>query len=161
MPSNLQESARTALAAMTDVIASYDECAKVIVDVREEFAENSLQISPSIEFAVWAKIHFDGDWSAFHRFVKTAVQEYSSGGFGPEDKSQLWVWKTPDRTTPEPGVKRLLDSIDIALHYCAKELDMELPAKTVSDGGWHEREHLERLHQFCLALNDVLNHKRR
>jgi len=70
---------RQSLSSLTAVINAYDACAKVIADVREEYNENSLQISPNIELAVWAKVRFVGDWEAFHNFVKKAVENYSPG----------------------------------------------------------------------------------
>jgi len=156
MPTDLQQVAKKTLKSLAEVIDAYDECAGVIARIREEYSDNLLQISPNIEFAVWAKLRFQGDWRAFHDFVKKAVEDYSGGDLGPDDKSQLWVCETPDKQRPEPGVKRLLDSVDVGLHYCAKELRMELPAETVYEHGWHQRDHLARLHEFCLALGDVL-----
>lgn len=160
MTPNLASTSAKLLSDVQKVCAAYDACASSISAARERFKDNSLQISPNIEFALWADLKFNGDWSAFSEYVHTAIENYPSrGGAEGLDKSQLWVFNTPDQKEPILEVDRILDRIDVALHFLTKELSMDLPFKTVRESGWHQREHVQRVLAFATGLADVVNPK--
>lgn len=157
MKNDLSVTAAKLLADVERVLIARATADEIIGRTKKDYPGTGLQFRVSIEFALWAEVKFQGNWNKFESFLRESIEGYNNQGGEPTDKSQLWVVYPPYVEDPEIEVTRTFDRIDFALHYITKEVGMELPFKSILDGGWQEKKHVERVFAFAMGLTDVLD----
>jgi hypothetical protein len=151
MQSELPRIARELLEDLRAVKSALNECEKTFARVEENYpdAEQGFKTSPRL--ALWAHCRFEGDWDKFFEFVCGEVDRYT-------DKSKIgqnWAYLRPAEADPEPGVEQMFDRINIATHFIAKELEIELP-EALANGRFYKNTEVERALSFAESLRSVL-----
>lgn len=131
------------------LISAHDRLLAAKQRLRQEYPEQHEQVCESPAFAAWLYFRGHETEQQVYKFVKEAWDSFEG------DKSQLWVWQTPDQTEPLPQADHLLDRIDMCMGLIAQKTLTKKPVESVRDHGWHPSQHLRRILAFAQAANDI------
>ena len=106
--------------------------------------------------AAWVHCTCGDDLEKYTHFLDKVLE-----GRASNDKS-LFGWEEPSTVTPCAEADRLLDRIDLGLHFLQRRLKIQLPAELRSDGacsirngGGKSAEMLARVSSFVDAASDL------
>ena len=134
------------------VISAGKACKNTFARVGGKYPDTDLGFKTSPRLALWAHYRFKGDWDKFFEFVCAEVDRYT-------DKRKIgpnWAYLRPADADPEPEVEFLFDRINIATHFIAKELEIDLP-EAIAKGLYYKNSEVERALSFAESLRSVLD----
>lgn len=117
--------------------------------LRQEYPAQHEQVSECPAFAAWLYFRGHQTEEQVYKFVKEAWDSFEG------DKSQLWVWQTPDQTEPLSEVDCLMDRVDMCMGLIAQKTLTKKPVESVRDHGWNPIQHLRRILAFAQAASEV------
>jgi hypothetical protein len=127
---------------------------------REFLAErtgNAVTHQVTTSYAAWVHFTCGSDLDKYTQFLEHVLE-----GRGREGQS-LFGWEEPPVTTPSAEADRLLDRIDLGLHFVQRRLKIKLPrelkgsddASSIRNGGGKTAEMLPRVGAFVDAASDL------
>jgi hypothetical protein len=107
--------------------------------------------------AAWVHCSCGDDLEKYTHFLDKVLEGRKN------DDRTLFGWDEPSATTPCPEADRLLDRIDLGLHFLRRRLQIKLPealrgpdgAHSIRNGGGKTAEMLPRVGAFVEAAHDL------
>jgi len=127
---------------------------------REFLAErtgNKVTHAVTTSYAAWVHFTCGGDLDKYTQFLESVLQTRS------KDSTSLYGWEEPPANTPSADADRLLDRIDLGLHFIQRRLKLKLPRElkggdesfSIRNGGGKTPEMLARTGAFVDAASDL------
>ncbi len=127
---------------------------------REFLAErtgNKVTHHVTTSYAAWVHFTCGGDLDKYTQFLESVLESQSKHG------TSLFGWEEPPAATPSAEADRLLDRIDLGLHFIQRRLKIKLPRElkgsddgfSIRNGGGKTAEMLPRVAAFVEAANDL------
>ena len=127
---------------------------------REFLAErtgNAVTQQVTSSHAAWVHCSFGDDLEKYTQFLDKVLEGRAS------NEKSLFGWEEPSTVTPSADADRLLDRIDLALHFLQRRLKIQLPAElrsndgacSIRNGGGKSAEMLARVGSFVDAASDL------
>jgi hypothetical protein len=107
--------------------------------------------------AAWVHSTCGDDLELYTQFLDKVLESRTATG------QSLFGWEEPATTTPSAEADRLLDRIDLGLHFLQRRLRIKLPRElkgsdesySIRNGGGKTAEMLPRVGAFVDAANDL------
>ncbi len=145
------------IAVLRDAYQWAVEATRVVL---KKYEQKHLVHTVSLDHAAWAWCKFVHDQEKYNTFLDDAAQSHKGNG------NVLFGWQDPASEDHCAEADRLLDRIDLALHFIKEHLHMSLPGElrgegtgsySIRNGGWNQKELLERVTAFAEASNDLFS----
>jgi len=150
---------RVATRLKADVATLRDAYQFADTATREFLAErtgNAVTQQVTTSHAAWVHCTFGDDLEKYTQFLDKVLEGRAS------NNKSLFGWEEPSTVTPCADADRLLDRIDLGLHFLQRRLQIQLPAELRSDGacsirngGGKSAEMLSRVSSFVDAASDL------
>jgi hypothetical protein len=108
-------------------------------------------------YAAWVHFTCGDDLDKYTEFLERVLEARA------KDATSLFGWEEPPLVTPNPEADRLLDRIDLGLHFVQRRLVIKLPRElkrgdegySIRSGGGKTNEMLARVGAFVDAASDL------
>jgi hypothetical protein len=128
---------------------------------REFLAErtgNKVSQQVTTGHAAWVLHTCGDDLEKYTHFLDKVLE-----GRAKKDDKSLFGWEEPSAVTPNAEADRLLDRIDLGLHFLQRRLKIKLPVElrgsdgtsSIRNGGGKSAEMLSRVGAFVEAASDL------
>lgn len=142
------------LATLRDAYQFTDTATREFLAERTSHAV-SYQVTPG--YAAWVRCTCGDDLDKYTHFLEKVLESRGSKA------GSLFGWEDPSATTPNADADRLLDRIDLGLHFLQRRLKIQLPremrgadgACSIRNGGPKSAEMLARVGSFVEAASDM------
>lgn len=124
----------------------------------EERTSSAVTQDVSTGYAAWVHGTYGDDLEKYTQFLEKALEGRKVQG------TSLFGWDDPAVTTPSYEADRLLDRIDLGLHFLQRRLKITLPAElrsgpngpySIRVGGGKAKDALQRAAAFVDAASDL------
>ena len=127
---------------------------------REFLAErtgNKVTHQMTTSYAAWVHFTCSTDLDKYTQFLEDVLKSRAKDG------TSLFGWEEPPLATPSAEADRLLDRIDLGLHFLQRRLKIKLPRElkgsdegySIRHGGGKTSEMLSRVGAFVDAASDL------
>jgi hypothetical protein len=127
---------------------------------REFLAErtaNKVTHQVTSSYAAWVHFTCANDLDRYTEFLEQVLKARAQNG------TSLFGWEEPPLVTPNPEAERLLDRIDLGLHFVQRRLKIKLPRElkggddgySIRSGGGTTSQMLARVGAFVDAASDL------
>jgi hypothetical protein len=145
---------RTDLATLKDAFQFADTATREFLAERTSAAVTH-QVNTS--YAAWVHFTCGNDLDKYTEFLEGVLKGRVVKG------TSLFGWEEPPLVTPNPEADRLLDRIDLGLHFVQRRLAIKLPRElkagdegcSIRNGGGKTSEMLARVGAFVDAAHDL------
>ncbi len=123
-----------------------------------ERTSNKVTHQMTTSYAAWVHFTCGNDLDKYTEFLEQVLKARAKEG-----STSLFGWEEPQLATPNPEADRLLDRIDLGLHFVQRRLKIKLPRElkggdngySIRSGGGKTGEMLARVGAFVDAAHDL------
>jgi hypothetical protein len=122
-----------------------------------ERTSNKVTHQVTTSYAAWVHFTYGSDLDKYTELLEQVLKARTNGG------TSLFGWDEPQLSNPNPDADRLLDRIDLGLHFVQRRLKIKLPRElkggdtgtSIRSGGDKTSAMLARVGAFVDASHDL------